>query len=90
MLQRKGMVTRMSTERLGQPRESYKGTDDGTLSFNLPLEPKKEVPSMLLETASFTAMDQALALVFLGFTITGVILLARHILRVLKQDEDAE
>lgn len=45
---------------------------------------------MTPETAPFTAMDQTLALVFLGFTITGVILVVRYILRALKQDEDAE
>ena len=35
-------------------------------------------------------MDQALALVFLGFTAVGVILVVRYIIRVYSGDEDDE
>ena len=45
---------------------------------------------MAPETAPFTVMDHALALVFLGFTLTGIVLVARYIIRVLKQDKDTE
>ena len=57
---------------------------------NLLLKPQAEVTYMAPETAPFTVMDHALALVFLGFTLTGIVLVARYILRVLKQDKDTE